>query len=60
MDALTAPPITEYALTEHALYEITGRNIPSDVVRNVLDRVPAEVVTAYRTSNIEKYRRATP
>ncbi|MBI4305304.1 MAG: hypothetical protein HY678_03195 [Chloroflexi bacterium] len=97
MGAAKSSPITQYVLTEHALYEINRRNITPDIVRNVLakpeqrfqvragrdvlqsraamgadnkiylvrvfvdvDRVPAEVVTAYRTSKIEKYRRAAP
>jgi hypothetical protein len=94
---LKSEPVTEYVITEHALFEIRRRGLTEEVVRLVLgspdqrddvrpgrivlqsrvtmgeprkvylvrvfvdvDRRPAEVVTAYRTSKITKYWKEQP
>ena len=91
---MSALPITEYVLSEHARFELLRRGLSEEAVRAILlspeqhievrpgrvvlqskvlleppgtvfllrvfvdvDRHPAEVVTAYRTSKVEKYWR---
>jgi hypothetical protein len=92
---MPAEPIREYAITEHAAFEMSRRGIDEAMLRSVLaapgqresvrpgrdvlqtlmtiedkeyvirvfvdiDRTPANVVTAYRTSKIRKYWRDAP
>jgi len=92
MTATDTNAIIEYVITEHAAFQMNRRDIPLELVRDVLgepeqrfavqrgrdvlqsrvrmegrfflvrvfvdvDRNPAEVITVYRTSRIEKYWR---
>jgi hypothetical protein len=70
---MSAFGVTNYVITEHALFEMKRRSLGEDVQSVLLmgatgqeylvrvfvdiDRDPAEVVTVYRTSKIGKYWR---
>ena len=93
--AVRVEPISEFAITPHALFEMKRRRLSEEVVRKVLadpeqrikvrpgrhvlqsrvsmegqtylvrvvvdiEATPVEVVTAYRTSKVEKYWRNGP
>ncbi len=94
---MSAEPVKEFVISEHAAFEMERRGLGVELVRSVLsapeqrievrpgrvvlqsrrpmgesaktclvrvfidvDRRPAEVVTAYRTSKVAKYWRETP
>lgn len=48
-DQMSSKSIENYIIKDHARFEMERRGI--------IDRDPAEVVTVYRTSKIEKYWR---
>ncbi len=53
-----AEPVADWIVGSHAAFELRRRGLTDDTIASVdVDRVPAEVVTAYRTSKLSKYWR---
>jgi hypothetical protein len=92
---MNSDALNDYVITDHAAFEMKRRNIPPEIVKQVIlnpeqriavrkgrdvfqsriqvedgqylfriiadvDRKPAEIVTVYRTSKIEKYWEKIP